>query len=97
MRRPPARSLLWRSLRAYQVYGANTEVGKTVFTTTLCKAARRLWQTENTTFLKPVSTGAAEEADDRCKVPFSFFPYIPVGPVPLTPMNLQMIDAICPV
>lgn len=67
MRLPPARSLLWRSLRTYQVYGANTDVGKTIVTTLLCRAARRLWQTENTTYLKPVSTGPAGEADDRCK------------------------------
>ncbi|KAL2200418.1 pyridoxal phosphate-dependent transferase [Corynascus similis CBS 632.67] len=65
MRLPPARSLLWRSLRTYQVYGANTDVGKTIVTTLLCRAARRLWQTENTTYLKPVSTGPAGEADDR--------------------------------
>ncbi|KAK4041223.1 pyridoxal phosphate-dependent transferase [Parachaetomium inaequale] len=61
----PARSLLWRSLRVYQIYGANTEVGKTVITTTLCKAARRLWAGEETAYLKPVSTGPAGDADDR--------------------------------
>ncbi|KAH6844740.1 pyridoxal phosphate-dependent transferase [Chaetomium sp. MPI-CAGE-AT-0009] len=61
---PPARSLLWRSLRIYQVYGANTEVGKTVVTTTLCKGARRLWPHEETAYLKPVSTGPANDADD---------------------------------
>jgi dethiobiotin synthetase/adenosylmethionine--8-amino-7-oxononanoate aminotransferase len=60
-------SLLWRSLRVYQVYGANTEVGKTVFSTVLCKAARRHWPREKTAFLKPVSTGPLDEADDRCK------------------------------
>ncbi|KAK4142395.1 pyridoxal phosphate-dependent transferase [Dichotomopilus funicola] len=60
----PARSLLWRSLRVYQVYGANTEVGKTVVTTLLCKAARRLWKKEETGYVKPVSTGAATDADD---------------------------------
>ncbi|SPQ27126.1 bc58ca73-f959-41e4-8e78-16159de37723 [Thermothielavioides terrestris] len=66
MRRiPPASSLLWRSLRVYQVYGANTDVGKTVLSTILCKAARRLWRSEETAFLKPVSTGPAEAADDR--------------------------------
>ncbi|KAK4154688.1 pyridoxal phosphate-dependent transferase [Chaetomidium leptoderma] len=62
---PPARSLLWRSLRAYQVYGANTDVGKTVVTTILCKAAHRRWRNEDTVFLKPVSTGPADDADDR--------------------------------
>ncbi|KAH6649406.1 pyridoxal phosphate-dependent transferase [Chaetomium tenue] len=61
---PPARSLLWRSLRIHQVYGANTEVGKTVVTTILCKGAHRLWADEETSYLKPVSTGAALDADD---------------------------------
>ncbi len=64
---PVVGSLLWRSLRVYQVYGANTEVGKTVFSTVLCKAARRHWPLEKTAFLKPVSTGPLDEADDRCK------------------------------
>ncbi|KAK3291052.1 pyridoxal phosphate-dependent transferase [Chaetomium fimeti] len=61
---PPARSLLWRSLRIYQVYGANTEVGKTVVTTILCKGARRFWADEETAYVKPVSTGPATDADD---------------------------------
>lgn len=69
MRRPPPASLLWRSLRVYQVYGANTDVGKTVLSTVLCKTARRHWRDEQTTFLKPVSTGPPDAADDRCKLP----------------------------
>ncbi|KAB5584964.1 pyridoxal phosphate-dependent transferase [Coniochaeta sp. 2T2.1] len=61
---PLVGSLLFRSLRAYQIYGANTEVGKTIFSTLLCKAARKQWPGENAAFLKPVSTGPLEEADD---------------------------------
>ncbi|XWX01772.1 hypothetical protein V2A60_009801 [Cordyceps javanica] len=61
----PLAALLWRSLRVYQVFGANTEVGKTVFTTLLCKSAKRNWQEENVSFLKPVSTGPLNEADDQ--------------------------------
>ncbi|KAK0725535.1 hypothetical protein B0H67DRAFT_641940 [Lasiosphaeris hirsuta] len=61
----PVSSLLWRSLRVYQVYGANTDVGKTIFSTLLCKAATRFWDNEQTAFLKPVSTGPLDEADDR--------------------------------
>ncbi|KAL0937768.1 bifunctional dethiobiotin synthetase adenosylmethionine-8-amino-7-oxononanoate aminotransferase [Colletotrichum truncatum] len=60
----PVGALLWRSLRAYQIYGANTDVGKTVFASILCNAARKLWPHEQTAFLKPVSTGPASEADD---------------------------------
>ncbi|KAM3512070.1 hypothetical protein MY11210_004267 [Beauveria gryllotalpidicola] len=61
----PLAALLWRSLRVYQVFGANTEVGKTVFTTLLCKSAKRNWKQENVSFLKPVSTGPLDEADDH--------------------------------
>ncbi|KAK1989729.1 PLP-dependent transferase [Colletotrichum falcatum] len=60
----PVGALLWRSLRTYQIYGANTDVGKTVFASILCNAARALWPREQTAFLKPVSTGPAAEADD---------------------------------
>ncbi|OBR08841.1 Onanonoxo-7-onima-8-eninoihtemlysoneda [Colletotrichum higginsianum IMI 349063] len=60
----PVGALLWRSLRTYQIYGANTDVGKTVFASVLCNAARNLWPHEKTAFLKPVSTGPATEADD---------------------------------
>lgn len=63
----PLAALLWRSLRLYQVFGANTEVGKTVFTTLLCRGAKKQWADEAVGFLKPVSTGPMAEADDRCK------------------------------
>lgn len=65
----PVASLLWRSLRVYQVFGANTDVGKTIFTTLLARTAKKLWKDESVTFLKPVSTGAEDEADERCKKP----------------------------
>ncbi|OAA49478.1 Aminotransferase class-III [Metarhizium rileyi] len=61
----PLASLLWRSLRVYQVFGANTDVGKTIFTTLLARTARKLWKDDRVTFLKPVSTGAEAESDDR--------------------------------
>ncbi|KAI1374431.1 bifunctional dethiobiotin synthetase/adenosylmethionine-8-amino-7-oxononanoate aminotransferase [Hypoxylon crocopeplum] len=61
----PVHPLLWRSLRIFQVYGANTDVGKTVFTTALCRASNSLWKKEQTAFLKPVSTGPEDEADHR--------------------------------
>ncbi|KAI5921518.1 bifunctional dethiobiotin synthetase/adenosylmethionine-8-amino-7-oxononanoate aminotransferase [Camillea tinctor] len=59
----PVRSLLWRSLRVHQIYGANTDVGKTIFATLLCNATTKIWKNEKTSFLKPVSTGPADEAD----------------------------------
>ncbi|PHH68450.1 hypothetical protein CDD83_6086 [Cordyceps sp. RAO-2017] len=62
---PPPGSLLWRSLRLYQLFGANTDVGKTVFATLLAGSAKSRWPDEAVTYLKPVSTGPAHEADDR--------------------------------
>lgn len=59
----PLSGLLWRHLRLHQVYGANTDVGKTIFTTILCNAATKFYNHERTSYLKPVSTGPASEAD----------------------------------
>lgn len=53
---------LKRSLLTYQLYGANTDVGKTIFSTILCKTFER---TAKTSYLKPVSTGPLAEADDQ--------------------------------
>ncbi|KAL4992819.1 pyridoxal phosphate-dependent transferase [Aspergillus falconensis] len=61
----PVGAALWRSLRAHQVYGANTDVGKTIVSTILCNAVNRLKSQEKSAFLKPVSTGPLDEADDR--------------------------------
>ncbi|KAI0424397.1 bifunctional dethiobiotin synthetase/adenosylmethionine-8-amino-7-oxononanoate aminotransferase [Xylaria sp. FL1042] len=57
-------SLLWRNLRIYKVYGANTGVGKTVLTSILCNASSKTWKHEPTAYLKPVSTGPQDEADN---------------------------------
>lgn len=61
---PSVGAALWRSLRAYQVYGANTDVGKTIASTILCKALNRQSAKENVYYIKPVSTGPQGEADD---------------------------------
>lgn len=53
---------LYHSLRALQVYGANTDVGKTIVSTILCRAIQR--QNQRAAFLKPVSTGDLTDADD---------------------------------
>ncbi|KAG8909005.1 hypothetical protein FRB99_000108 [Tulasnella sp. 403] len=59
---------LYRHLRVHQVFGANTDVGKTVITTALCKANARIadqrLRKSNIFYLKPVSTGPNEDADD---------------------------------
>jgi bifunctional dethiobiotin synthetase / adenosylmethionine---8-amino-7-oxononanoate aminotransferase len=57
--------MLWRDLKALQIYGANTNVGKTVVSTLLCKALQRRAPPLGLLYLKPVSTGPTEEADDR--------------------------------
>ncbi|KAI0505588.1 bifunctional dethiobiotin synthetase/adenosylmethionine-8-amino-7-oxononanoate aminotransferase [Xylaria bambusicola] len=61
----PIGSLLWRHLRVYQIYGSNTDVGKTIFTSIFCNASSRLWKHETIAYLKPVSTGPEDEADDN--------------------------------
>jgi len=58
---------LWKKLIAVQIYGANTGVGKTVFSTLLGthfakRAGTTKWRVQ---YIKPVSTGPADEADDR--------------------------------
>ncbi|KAL4872130.1 hypothetical protein BDV12DRAFT_163087 [Aspergillus spectabilis] len=61
----PVGAALWRSLRAHQVYGANTDVGKTIVSTVLSNAVNHRDPKEKSAFLKPVSTGPLDEADDR--------------------------------
>ena len=58
---------LWKNFIAVQVYGANTGVGKTVFSTLLGahfakKISLERWGVQ---YIKPVSTGPQNEADDR--------------------------------
>jgi dethiobiotin synthetase/adenosylmethionine--8-amino-7-oxononanoate aminotransferase len=58
---------LWKNIIAVQIYGANTGVGKTVFSTLLGshfgrRSDARRWAVR---YIKPVSTGPENEADDR--------------------------------
>ncbi|KAK4934462.1 hypothetical protein LTR66_015599, partial [Elasticomyces elasticus] len=57
--------MLWRDLKVWQIYGANTDVGKTILSTILCKALARRARTNELLYLKPISTGPDNEADDR--------------------------------
>ncbi|KAI1621441.1 adenosylmethionine-8-amino-7-oxononanoate aminotransferase [Exophiala viscosa] len=57
--------MLWRDLKVWQVYGANTDVGKTIVSTILCRALQRRASPNGLLYLKPVSTGPQAEADDR--------------------------------
>lgn len=57
--------MLWRDLKVWQVYGANTDVGKTIVSTVLCRALQRRASKNGVLYLKPVSTGPLSEADDR--------------------------------
>ena len=56
-------STLFKKLRIHQVFGANTDVGKTILTTSLVRASAR--RGKKVFYLKPVSTGPLEEADDK--------------------------------
>jgi len=55
---------LWKNIVAVQIYGANTGVGKTVFSTLLGAHLSRHAKLK-VQYIKPVSTGPADEADDR--------------------------------
>lgn len=50
-----------KKLPVYQVYGANTEVGKTIFSTLLARTV--LKGNQAAYYIKPVSTGPDQEAD----------------------------------
>lgn len=65
----PLSALLWRQLRVHQVYGANTDVGKTIVSTILCGAASKAYRDERTAYLKPVSTGPDSDSDSSCESP----------------------------
>ena len=55
-------SSLYKHLRIHQIFGANTNVGKTILTTALVRASAQ--RGHNVFYLKPVSTGPLEDADD---------------------------------
>ncbi|OJT05842.1 Bifunctional dethiobiotin synthetase/7,8-diamino-pelargonic acid aminotransferase, mitochondrial [Trametes pubescens] len=55
-------SLLYKNLRIHQVFGANTDVGKTVLTSALVRASAAAGH--SVYYLKPVSTGPMSDADD---------------------------------
>ncbi|KAJ8060557.1 hypothetical protein OCU04_010872 [Sclerotinia nivalis] len=61
MYKPPP-SLLSRSLPVYHLTAANTSLGKTIFSTLLCR--QLLARKQIPYYLKPVSTGPLNEADD---------------------------------
>ncbi|PGH35597.1 dethiobiotin synthase [[Emmonsia] crescens] len=58
-------AFLSKHFQAYQVYGANTSVGKTIFSSLLYKAHVVSKPKVNHWYLKPVSTGPDYERDDR--------------------------------
>lgn len=61
----PVGGPLWPKLRAFQVWGASADVGKTVFSTVLCLSAGHRRPHEHAIFLQPVVTGPTEEAGHR--------------------------------
>ena len=56
-------SVLYDLLRVHQVFGANTNVGKTILTSALVRASAA--NRKRVYYLKPVSTGPKEDADDE--------------------------------
>lgn len=71
---PPLGSFLSRGFKIYQVFGANTDVGKTIFSTVLCRAFAAREKKDKVWYLKPVSTGAEDDADIKyvC-IPFNIY------------------------
>jgi len=55
-------TLFYRHLRVHQIFGANTDVGKTIFATALVRTSAH--RDHNVLYLKPVSTGDVGDADD---------------------------------
>lgn len=60
-------ALLFKHLRIHQVFGANTDVGKTLLTSALVRASATLGN--DVYYLKPVSTGPMSDADDELSEP----------------------------
>ncbi|KAI9512964.1 PLP-dependent transferase [Russula earlei] len=56
-------SLLFKNFRVHQVFGANTDVGKTILTSGLVRASAA--KKNHVFYLKPVSTGPMHDADDE--------------------------------
>jgi dethiobiotin synthetase/adenosylmethionine--8-amino-7-oxononanoate aminotransferase len=56
-------ALLFKNLRVHQVFGANTDVGKTILTAGLVRASAA--KKNRVFYLKPVSTGPLQDADDE--------------------------------
>ncbi|KAL7279364.1 hypothetical protein ACG7TL_007205 [Trametes sanguinea] len=56
-------SLLFKHMRIHQIFGANTDVGKTVLTSALVRASAAAGH--SVYYLKPVSTGPMSDADDE--------------------------------
>jgi dethiobiotin synthetase/adenosylmethionine--8-amino-7-oxononanoate aminotransferase len=58
-----------RAFQAYQIFAANTNVGKTVFATGLCRAAAVVASSKKTNpqvfYGKPVQTGYPVDSDER--------------------------------
>jgi len=59
----PTAMLLFKHLRVNQIFGANTDVGKTILTTALVRASALTGK--SVFYLKPVSTGPPQSADDK--------------------------------
>jgi len=79
-------TLLYRHLRVHQIFGANTDVGKTIFATALVRASA-YWG-RNVLYLKPVSTGDVGDADDlyECRVTY----FAPSPKMLITSWNRQV-------
>ena len=63
-----------RAFQAYQIFAANTDVGKTILATGLCRAAALIAKQKNRDvfYLKPVQTGYPVDSDERYRENYNF-------------------------
>ncbi|KAG8783952.1 hypothetical protein FRC15_004254 [Serendipita sp. 397] len=81
--------MIFTHLRVHQIFGANTDVGKTIFATILSLA--NATQGKRVFYLKPVSTGAPWDADDT-----HVKKYRPKGALISTKCLIQMDEPVSP-
>ncbi|RCH91896.1 hypothetical protein CU098_008924, partial [Rhizopus stolonifer] len=105
----PTPFLPTRAFQAYQIFAANTNVGKTIFATGLCRAAAIVAKESNRDvfYLKPVQTGYPVDSDERHVKTFNASPLLktntlyaypdPVSPHIATdkpPHDKQVLDRV---
>jgi dethiobiotin synthetase len=85
-------AFLYKHLRVNQVFGANTDAGKTLITAALCRADSLKSRDKQVFYLKPVSTGPLKDADDQYAKfePSSWYSRTNISPTTWTALSIAM-------